>query len=347
MAEGSAPYFSALAQGDAIPTNQYFFSVRFVQGEAEDNNVINLPNNLGLVGSAINDWGSEPDTPLIYLGNGQYEVNVTFTDGEFKFRENNDWAMNYGDNGADGTLDVNGANIAVTAGDYLVSVNWLDMTYTLQQNGYCGDGIVSVELGEECDDGNDDPNDGCDGCMIVENDLDGDGYSVAQGDCDDNNANVYPGALELCDQVDNNCNGGIDENDLGESFLGDYVLSFVSGGIAAAAYDPIFGDGVTVNLFQGSNDGERIFNVVTYPGLGFTNAINVPVAFEICGGYNYISVSTSALVGCSGDIMIGGGVTTSFNPGDDSQFQLSFHEDMNGSSCGEQGTTTYIFTKVN
>ena len=48
--------------------------------------------------------------------------------------------------------------------------------------------------------------------MIVENDLDGDGY--AQGDCDDNNANVYPGALELCDQVDNNCNGGIDENDL-------------------------------------------------------------------------------------------------------------------------------------
>ena len=344
----SAPYLSLLAQGDAIPTNQYFLSVRFVQGEAEDNNVINLPNNLGLVGDAINDWGgSEPDTPLIYLGNGQYEVNVTFTDGEFKFRENNDWAMNYGDNGADGTLDVNGENIAVTAGDYLVSVNWLDMTYTLQQNGYCGDGIVSVELGEECDDGNNDPNDGCDGCIIVENDLDGDGYSVAQGDCDDNNANVYPGALELCDQVDNNCNGGIDENDLGESFLGDYVLSFVSGGIAAAAYDPIFGDGVTVNLFQGSNDGERIFNVVTYPGLDFTNAINVPVAFEICGGYNYISVSTSALVGCNGDIMIGGGVTTSFNPGDDSQFQLSFHEDMNGSSCGEQGTTTYIFTKVN
>ena len=331
-----------------IDSQDFFFSARFVKGEEEDNNVINLPNNLGLVGSAINDWGSAgPDTPLTYLGNGQYEVNVTFTDGEFKFRENNDWAMNYGDNGADGTLDVNGENIAVTAGDYLVSVNWLDMTYTLQQSEYCGDGIVSVELGEECDDGNDDPNDGCDGCMIVENDLDGDGYSVAQGDCDDNNANVYPGALELCDQVDNNCNGGIDENDLGESFLGDYVLSFVSGGIAAAAYDPIFGDGVTVNLFQGSNDGERIFNVVTYPGLDFTNAINVPVAFEICGGYNYISVSTSALVGCNGDIMIGGGVTTSFNPGDDSQFQLSFHEDMNGSSCGEQGTTTYIFTKVN
>ena len=50
----------------------------------------------------------------MYLGDGQYEVNVTFLDGEFKFRENNDWAMNYGDNGADGTLDVNGENIAIT-----------------------------------------------------------------------------------------------------------------------------------------------------------------------------------------------------------------------------------------
>ena len=94
-----------------IDSQDFFFSARFVKGEEEDNNVINLPNNLGLVGSAINDWGSEPDTPLIYLGNGQYEVNVTFTDGEFKFRENNDWAMNYGDNGADGTLDVNGENM--------------------------------------------------------------------------------------------------------------------------------------------------------------------------------------------------------------------------------------------
>ena len=48
---------------------------------------------------------------------------------------------------------------------------------------------------------------------ITENDIDndGDGYSVNQGDCDDNEATVYPGATELEDGIDNNCDGVIDE----------------------------------------------------------------------------------------------------------------------------------------
>ncbi len=43
------------------------------------------------------------------------------------------------------------------------------------------------------------------------NDLDQDGFSVAEGDCDDNNANTYPGALELVDGLDNDCDGFVDE----------------------------------------------------------------------------------------------------------------------------------------
>lgn len=42
-------------------------------------------------------------------------------------------------------------------------------------------------------------------------DADGDGV-VATLDCDDKNAKIYPGAVELCDGVDNNCNGQLDEN---------------------------------------------------------------------------------------------------------------------------------------
>ncbi len=38
-------------------------------------------------------------------------------------------------------------------------------------------------------------------------DDDGDGYTENQGDCDDNNANTYPDASEICDGEDNNCNG--------------------------------------------------------------------------------------------------------------------------------------------
>ena len=42
-------------------------------------------------------------------------------------------------------------------------------------------------------------------------DNDGDGFSVLEGDCDDDNADVFPNAVESCDGVDNNCSG--DEND--------------------------------------------------------------------------------------------------------------------------------------
>jgi hypothetical protein len=41
-------------------------------------------------------------------------------------------------------------------------------------------------------------------------DLDGDGV-VAADDCDDDNADVHPGADELCDALDNNCDGAVDE----------------------------------------------------------------------------------------------------------------------------------------
>jgi hypothetical protein len=41
-------------------------------------------------------------------------------------------------------------------------------------------------------------------------DGDGDGYSTTTGDCDDDNPSVYPGALELADGVDGDCNGTID-----------------------------------------------------------------------------------------------------------------------------------------
>jgi hypothetical protein len=46
---------------------------------------------------------------------------------------------------------------------------------------------------------------------VGETDRDGDGFTESQGDCDDYDAQVSPDAAELCDDVDNNCDGEIDE----------------------------------------------------------------------------------------------------------------------------------------
>jgi len=63
---------------------------------------------------------------------------------------------------------------------------------------------------------------------IIGTDQDGDGYTYIE-DCDDTNPLIYPGAPELCDGIDNNCNGEIDEGldvntyyqDLDEDGYGD------------------------------------------------------------------------------------------------------------------------------
>ncbi|MDP2314690.1 MAG: MopE-related protein [Pseudomonadota bacterium] len=49
----------------------------------------------------------------------------------------------------------------------------------------------------------------CDGSVGYA-DLDGDG-SAACNDCDDGAPTAYPGASEVCDEIDNNCDGAIDE----------------------------------------------------------------------------------------------------------------------------------------
>ena len=88
----------------------------------------------GIVGSGYNDWGNGgPDAPFYTTDQADVVVAyVTLLNGEVKFRENNDWANNFGDDGADGTLEAGGANIATTAGTYKVTFDTANNTYTIE-----------------------------------------------------------------------------------------------------------------------------------------------------------------------------------------------------------------------
>lgn len=96
------------------------------------------PLTWGIVGSAYNNWGATPDAMLTYDPySDQWRTIVTLLDGDMKIRKNNDWnATNYGDTGADGILNLNGDNIAVTAGIYIVTVNFNDLSYTMEEIQY-------------------------------------------------------------------------------------------------------------------------------------------------------------------------------------------------------------------
>lgn len=48
------------------------------------------------------------------------------------------------------------------------------------------------------------------------------GYVLNDGDCNDNNANINPNATEICDGIDNNCDGQIDEGIAGTTYYEDY-----------------------------------------------------------------------------------------------------------------------------
>ncbi len=118
--------------GGNIPVTAGMYKILF------DENALTYsiePYTWGLVGSATpNGWGDGPDTPLVYDPcSDLWRAVITMVDGEWKVRQNNDWAVNYGDTGLNGMLDAGGDNIPVSAGNYLVTVNFNDFTYTIEE----------------------------------------------------------------------------------------------------------------------------------------------------------------------------------------------------------------------
>ena len=102
--------------------------------------ILDLSTNLGVVGSATpGGWGNAdiPDLPFYTTSTADvYVAYVNLGNGEIKFRKDNSWNENYGDNGADGTLENGGDNIAVSEGSYKITVNMANLTYTIEPFTY-------------------------------------------------------------------------------------------------------------------------------------------------------------------------------------------------------------------
>ena len=92
----------------------------------------------GIIGSAT-PQGWSASTPMTFdIANNVWTITVALVGGqEIKFRANDAWTLNYGDDGANGVLEEGGANIAVpTSGTYIVTLDLSKSrayTYTLEK----------------------------------------------------------------------------------------------------------------------------------------------------------------------------------------------------------------------
>ena len=105
---------------------------KFAVNTTDLNNALGTLSDWGVVGDAtVNGWGG-PDMEMYETATNKYALYATLTSGEIKFRFNEDWGQNYGDNGADGTLEDGGANIAIPGpGTYFITLDLNTKTYTV------------------------------------------------------------------------------------------------------------------------------------------------------------------------------------------------------------------------
>ncbi|GET20611.1 SusE domain-containing protein [Prolixibacter denitrificans] len=92
------------------------------------------PYMIGLVGSATPNGWDAPDQKMDYdAKTGTWNITIDLVDGDIKFRLNDGWAWNLG--GTPDNLVHNGDNIAVTAGNYTISLTITNATPVGSETG--------------------------------------------------------------------------------------------------------------------------------------------------------------------------------------------------------------------
>ena len=180
--------------------------------------------------------------------------------------------------------------------------------------GQCGS-LNFKPAGSPCDDGNPNTiNDVCNGAGSCTGtpcpDADADGFTTCQGDCNDSNANIRPGAVEVCDGVDNNCDSQVDEGGVcppgatseiepnGTRAQADInSVQIVGPQSIVGSITPV----ADLDFFRVSNPAEQVWRFETFDNSGTdcTGGITSTLRFHNSAGALLVSDVASGISGCS------------------------------------------------
>jgi hypothetical protein len=118
-----------------VPTTGYYL----LKANTNTNTWEGIKTSWGLIGDAIPVTGWNSDQDLTYNATTKvWTVTLNLGVGKIKFRANDDWAINFGDTGADLSLEYGGSDISVTsAGNYTITLDLSvpgNYTYTVKKN---------------------------------------------------------------------------------------------------------------------------------------------------------------------------------------------------------------------